>query len=179
MRNYYLKICKSKDFESSFDLFLEVDVLIFLFPQNLSAFLAATHEVGHDLLCRSERHVLEHLNTSVGETVCQMVRETLKLAEQDALFAIVSNSEPDCLFHRVDVVRCYEKRVCGFHLGDNKIQVLVVTLVRAFNLVPHWRLSSISHSNRPFLVHISSSDELDSQVESQRLRRFDFHWQYV
>jgi hypothetical protein len=138
VRNYYLNICKSEDFESSFDLFLEVDVLIFLFPQNLSALLAATHEVGHDLLCRSKRHVLEHLDTSVGETVCQMIRETLKLAEQDALLAIVSDSEPNCLFHRVNVVRCYEKRVCGFHLGDNKIQVLVVTLVRAFDLFPHW-----------------------------------------
>lgn len=106
----------SEDSKPPFNLLFEVDVLIFLFPYDLTTLLAAAHEVGHHLLSRPEWYILEDFQPSVCQIVSHVVRKALQLSKQHAVLTVVIRCEANRLLDRINVVGGDKQRVCRLHL---------------------------------------------------------------
>jgi hypothetical protein len=76
-------------------------------------------------------------------------------------------------------VRSKEKYVFWLHRLDDSLHVVVVTLVGRIDVVPDWRLHVISFGELALLVHVCSTDELDTEVEAKGLRCLYFTRNHV
>lgn len=56
------------------------------------------------------------------------------------------------------------------HVGH----AFVVAGVRLLDCIPDWRWHTKCCSERPFLAHVSSSNQFDTQIVTERLRTGDF-----
>jgi len=70
-------------------------------------------------------------------------------------------------------MRSKEKYVFLLHLGDDRLDVVVVALMGRIDVVPDWRFHVLARCKLTLLIHVSSTDELDAKVIAESLRCFD------
>lgn len=76
-------------------------------------------------------------------------------------------------------MRCDEKHIAGVHIANNLLYTVIVALVCRLNSVPNRRLISSLSRKFALLIHIGTTDELNTEVIANKLRGSDFHWDNV
>lgn len=143
----------------------------FLLSEHLFGFLTSSDEIRHHCFSWPIREVLVNFQVLVLRQLnSELITEPFKLSKSNS--AIVNTEFSNLVLGDLNTINVMasnkEQGVFGQVLHHN-LEVVIVALVSLFEGVPDWRLVVVLLGQFSLLIHVSSSDELNSKVVSKNL----------
>lgn len=111
-----------------------MNVLEFLFPEDLFGLLASANEIRHHFFCRAIWEVFVNFEVFLSQLSSYLVREGLKLSKAYSMVVKASLSNLGFgLINSILIVRRYEKHAVFLQVFDSVCHSLVVASVCLFD----------------------------------------------